>query len=218
MTPVRLVALVLVLVAAWAPPAAAEWFADFYLGMASTRTSDVETTFPSGITTSQEVDWSTNVTLGARAGHWLERPDWLPWLPAPLDVGAALDVSLFAPAGNATVVPIAALLMVRMPLLRDDEFPEGRLQPYGAAGPALFLSTVDGLIGNQRDVSDTSVDVGVDIRAGAAFRVTPLIALFAEYRFTHVQPEFSRESGTGTVTSTTTFDTHHVLTGLGLRF
>jgi opacity protein-like surface antigen len=213
----RLLCLVLVLLAAWAPPAAAEWFVDLYLGVASTRSSEIETTFPSGVTTRENIDWRTNVTLGARGGYWFLKPAWLD-APFDVDLGGALDVSLFAPAGDTTVIPISALLMARVPLLKDEDFPQGRLQPYVGFGPGIFVSRVDGGLAGINNVSDTSVDIGFDFRAGAAFRITELFSLFAEYRYTHVRPEFSLGVSDGTAKSTATFNTHHFVTGLGFRF
>ena len=108
--------------------------------------------------------------------------------------------------------------MVRSSFLKDDEFPRGRLQPYAGVGPGVFVSSVNGTLGPNSNVTDTSVDLGFDFRAGAAYRLTELFTLFAEYRFTHVRPEFSLPSDGGTATSSASFNTHHFLTGLGFRF
>ena len=72
--------------------------------------------------------------------------------------------------------------------------------------------------GPNTNVNDTSVDIGFDFRAGVAYRLTELFTVFAEYRFTHVRPDFSFSSVGGTATSSASFNTHHVLTGLGFRF
>jgi len=98
------------------------------------------------------------------------------------------------------------------------EFPKGRLQPYAAMGPGIFVSSVSGTFGPISNVSDSSVNIGFDFRAGVAYRLTELFTVFAEYRFTHVKPEFSFPSVGGTATSSASFNTHHVLTGLGFRF
>jgi hypothetical protein len=52
-----------------ASPAAAEWFVDLYLGMAATQSSTVDTTFPGGVTITQDLDVLKNVTVGARGGY-----------------------------------------------------------------------------------------------------------------------------------------------------
>src|SRR2546421_7598942 len=51
-----LVCSMLVLLTAWTSPAAAEWFVDLYLGLAATQSSDIETNFPAGVTTTRTLD------------------------------------------------------------------------------------------------------------------------------------------------------------------
>jgi len=169
------------------------------------------------VTTTRTLDGRKNVTVGGRGGYWFLKPEWL-GATFDIDIGTALDVSVFSPAGDTTVIPISALFMVRSSFLKDDEFPRGRLQPYAGVGPGVFVSSVNGTLGPNSNVTDTSVDLGFDFRAGAAYRLTELFTLFAEYRFTHVRPEFSLPSDGGTATSSASFNTHHFLTGLGFRF
>ena len=66
--------------------------------------------------------------------------------------------------------------------------------------------------------SDTSVDIGVDVRGGMAFLITKNIAAFLEYRFTHVKPDFSFDVAGIKTKAEMTLDTHHVLGGIGFRF
>jgi len=58
--------------------------------------------------------------------------------------------------------------MLRLPLLKDPDkgFPHGRLQPYVAAGPGVFISRAKADFGDLGlgSESDTSVDIGVDVR------------------------------------------------------
>ena len=193
-------------------PVFAEGFIDLYLGAAVTRDSDVKAT-AFGVSETGRVEWDRSFTAGGRFGFWFESLDWL---------GLALDASFFKPDRDITVIPVSALAMLRLPLLRDNDkgFPHGRLQPYVAAGPGVFISRAKadfGDLGLGSD-SDTSVDIGVDVRGGMAFLITKNIAAFLEYRFTHVKPEFSFDVAGIKTKAEMTLDTHHVLGGIGFRF
>src|SRR5438067_12820057 len=138
-------------------PAFAEGFIDFYVGSAMARDSDVTVRTP-GFSLKERVDWDTSITAGARFGVWFESLDWL---------GLALDGSFFRPDRDLTVYPVSLLLMLRVPLLRDESVPHGRLQPYIAAGPGLFISHLDGRIAESgEDVEAVSGDAGLDVRGG----------------------------------------------------
>lgn len=77
------------------------------------------------------------------------------------------------------------MLRLRLPLLRDDRFTHGRLQPFVSAGPALFIIYASQNRYVQPDgQSSTDVAVGAKVDAGATFMLTKLIGVFAQYRFT----------------------------------
>lgn len=207
---VLLSALVAALLAT-AVPASAEWFTDFYLGAAKTQQADVTfTTFDQDVR--QDLNNSSSLSVGVRGGRWF---DDLPWL------GFAVDASYFSPATDITVFPITALLMARYGFLKDDEFKEGRLQPYAGIGGGLFISHVNGSVGFQES-SDTSADIGLDLRAGVAhgFYASDTMKVFGflEYRFTHVAPTFDVSTFGGTTSAETTFNTHHFVLGVSVRF
>ena len=190
-------------------PAFAEGFIDFYVGSAMTRDSRVTVRIP-GFSESERVDWDTSITAGARFGFWLESVPWL---------GLALDGSFFRPDKDLTVYPVSALLMLRLAFLKDDNFVNGRLQPYIAAGPGLFISHLDGRIAEiGESVEAVSVDAGLDVRGGLTFMLTKNIGIFGEYRFTHVKPDFGFDILDIDSKAKTTFDTHHVHGGLTFRF
>ena len=191
-----------------ARPASAEWFVDVYGGVS--MTSDADVTIPGGGTAEDKVKFDTEGMGGGRLGLWLEGVPWL---------GFAGDVSYFAPAGDGTavetrleVIPLSALVMFRLPLLENPQFPKGRLQPYLAVGPGFFMNSVkvDGPGGEES--TDWQFEVGVDARAGIVFMITPAIGTFVEGRYTW----FSTNPGG----QSTEFDieTIHVAGGLTFRW
>src|SRR5438874_3523498 len=160
-----------------APAASAEWFADAYLGPAVTTGSTLDfKVFEQKQT--QEINGRSSPVFGLRGGKWLDDLQ-LPWL------GFAADLSCFRPATDVQTVPISLLAMARYPLLTDEEFPHGRLQPYVGLGFGVFVSNLSGAIGFQ-EADDTSTDIGFDARVGLAYLFDPRWAIFTEYRFTHV--------------------------------
>jgi opacity protein-like surface antigen len=198
---------VVVAILALAPAASAEWFGDAYLGPALTTGSKLTfTTF--GEERKQNLSGRSSAEFGLRFGRWL---DEVPWL------AIAADVSYFRPAPDVQTVPISLLVMARYGLLKDEEFTRGRLQPYVGVGPSLFINNVSGSIGFQES-NDTSTDIGLDLRLGAAFLIETNWSAFIEYRFTHVSPTWDVKVFGGSVPASTTFDTHHVIFGMGYRF
>ncbi|MFQ5896466.1 MAG: outer membrane protein [Nitrospinota bacterium] len=211
--------LVFALLAVAPIPASAEGFGDLYLGGAFTMDEDV-TVRGLGLSVKEEVDFDTSFTLGGRIGYWFEGSP---------SFGIALDVSFFQPDGedtgidaDITVVPISALLMLRFPLQTSEEFPKGRLQPYLGVGPGLFITkveqdvTLDSVVVG--DFSDRTTDLGLDARAGLAWLFQKNFAIFAEYRFTHVEPEVKDNVAGVTVEAETDLDTHYFLVGISYRF
>ena len=192
------------------PPASAEWVTDVYLGAAITQKEDVAIQIE-GLRASEKVDFDTSFTLGARVAYWFESTPWL---------GLALDASFYNPDADLTVFPVSALLMFRWPLLTSVEFPKGRLQPYAGIGPGVFVSTtkVDLRPELPAEFSDTSIDLGLDARAGLAWLFAKNTAVFVEYRFTHVSPHFEDRPADLKTTVDVDLNTHHMLVGISFRF
>jgi hypothetical protein len=187
-----------------APIASAESFADLYLGAAITEIFD------------------TSFTLGGRVGHYFER---LPWLGLAFDASfwqpdAELTVNGLGTLGeiDLTVVPLSALVFVRVPgLLPTAEVPRGRVQPYLALGPSLVISDAD-ITFPPGVASDTSLDLGLDLRVGLGWRFTRTVGIFAEYRFSYVNSEFEDTVQGVQVSVDADLPTHHALVGVSLRF
>ena len=205
-----MIALTVVLaVLAVAPAASAEWFLDAYLGPAITSGSTLTfTVFDEEQT--QDLNGRSSPSFGLRDGKGFDEFQ-LPWL------GIAFDVSYFRPAVDVQTVPLSLLLMARYGFLKDEEFRDGRLQPYAGVGPGLFISNASGAIGFQ-EVDDTSTNIGLDLRLGVLLRIDSNWGAFTEYRFTHVSPSWHVDVFGGKTSASTTFNTHHILLGVSYRF
>ena len=167
-----------------------------------------------------DLDFDSDVTLGLRAGVWL---DSYP------HIGLAFDLSYFsADADNAdfSVVPLSFLLMARMPVMVSAKFPNGRMQPYLAVGPSLMLYDFEidlTPVGGQK-IDESSGGFGFDLRGRLLWQVTDKIAVFTEYRYTHLKIDFDSDDSYWVLPSSyeleveTDLDTHHVLVGMSFRF
>src|SRR5262245_47344904 len=149
----------IVLVALSAPSGASgEGFVDLRVGGSFTVDNDVELSVP-GFSVDIPTQYEDSVTGGIRGGYWF---DSLPWL------GLGADVSYFAPDDDTPggpeydVIPVSPLLMGRIPIATSEEYPHGRVQPYLAVGPGVFISLGDFGAG----ADDESVEVGPDIHFG----------------------------------------------------
>jgi opacity protein-like surface antigen len=204
---ILLAATMLAVLALTTLPAFAEWFADGYVGASLTSNDEITfTTF--NVERKQDVSYKSSAIFGVRVGKWFDNVPWL---------AVALDGSYFRPSADIQVFPLTALVLARYGFLRDEEFKEGRLHAYGGVGGGLFISSLDGPLGFQEG-SDTSADMGFDVRVGVSYRVETNWAAFFEYRFTHVSPTFDIEPFGGTTPADTTFNTNHFVLGLSYRF
>ena len=185
----------------------AQWFVDGYVGASLTSEDTISfTTF--GVEREQDADFKSSAIFGVRLGKWLEVAPWL---------GLAVDASYFRASADLHVFPITALVMARYGFLKDEEFKAGRLQPYAGLGGGLFISHLDGAIGFVEG-SDTSADMGLDVRLGVAYHFETNWAGFFEYRFTHTSPTYTVEPFGGSTGGDTTLNTNHFLLGLSYRF
>ncbi len=206
-----------------------ESFVDLYAGAVSPQESDVTAStqltafiFSAGPETSvtRKAQFGSSFILGGRYGFWM---DW---------VGFALDLSWFrqqAPAVDLTLVPLSYLMMVRRPLPVDRDAPPVRLQPYLGLGPSLvwpttsidyqpalsYVRTETGL----PIVGAKNVFLGLDVRAGLAWKPDGDLPLFWEYRFTYGRLDAREDGGIGGITrrASATLSTHYVVMGISFR-
>jgi len=216
----------------------AEWYADAYAGAVWTRNTDLTVTSSLGTTTTyQGLDIHNSWTAGGRVGYWLDKGK-MDWLGFGLDAfffrlktPPGQQVGVTGTGGSTTVdahwsLPAWGIgfdvLRLRLPLLRDEQFVHGRVQPYVAAGPAIFITYAgQNTFVQPGGQSSTDVSVGAKVDAGVTVLVTKRIGAFAQYRFTHFTAELDYQNTTpapATEIFKTTYDSHHVIVGLSLNF
>ena len=163
----------------------AEWFGDLYGGIAfSERTTADFSNNLTGTFASVPFDIGGSAVVGARGGRW-----WGPF-------GLAADVSYFkrkASNGTIDVIPISALVLLRAPLYKSEDHPDGRLQPYAGGGLSFVVgnASMPSVAPGIEAVDKFRADFGFDVRAGVAWRFTKRVGLFSEYRFTAVNFGFT---------------------------
>jgi hypothetical protein len=198
---------------------AAEPVSDLYVGAAVTEDSDITVdgvVLPASILCGSECTTAKSAVGGIRVAYFFER---LPWL------GVAGDLSVFQASWGIqspyeiSAFPLSALLMLRAPLVRRDGYPNGRVQPYLAAGPSMYISTAElqtgwAFLGTARSSSGASVDAGADVRAGMRILGSDWISFLIEYRFTWASPSWTVD---GRKVETDLLTNHFTL-GLGIHY
>ena len=221
-------------------PASAEWFADLFAGVSFTQDHNVKLNDRGiGQGTYEDVEFDRSLAWGGRAGRYF---DSLPFLGVAVDflrynpdIGGQSSLQLrgcFFPGSCGTgrggigrievqTSAVSVDLMLRLPLFKSADAPQGLVQPYIAVGPPLFITTITPR--NTRNFlnhdDDTDISFGYKLAGGVAVQVYKNLALFAEYRFTHVSPEVElRDANLNRTTLRTDLDTHSALLGISARW
>jgi opacity protein-like surface antigen len=220
-------------------PASAEWFADLFAGLSLTRDHDLKLNDQGiGQGTYESVEFDRSLAWGGRFGRYF---DSVPFVGLAVDFfrfypdigGQSVQLrGCFFPGGCGTgrggighlEVQSSAIsldLMLRLPLLKSADAPQGRVQPYVAVGPPFFITTITPR--NTRNFrnhdGDTDYSFGFKAAAGVAVQVFSNLALFGEYRFTHVSPEVElHDANLNRTTLRTDLDTHSALLGISARW
>ena len=220
-------------------PASAEWFADIYAGASLTDKHDVKAVDQmSGHATYRDIHFDTGLAYGLRFGRYF---DAIPFL------GLAVDYFNFSPnIGPQTVlvdgcVPsggcgtnkigfgsydlnsqaVSLDVFLRLPLMKSEDAPGGRIQPYILGGAPVFITTLTPRTTRlfRNADGDTDITWGYKGGAGLAFYVYKNLMAFAEYRYTHTEPEFRiRDSAAARTSFKTELTSHTGLVGLGARW
>ncbi len=155
-----------------------------------------------------------------------------------MDVGLELDITNFQPdlktgpfkaSGVSRGISISSItwtnkidvdatilamnLLVRVPLYVSEDYPHGRLAPYGGGGVGFQNTSY----GSQSDASNA---LSLQALAGANFFITRWFSFFSEYKYTHAkQTLVFGSTAAGTYSEEKyTFAVNHLLFGLALHF
>jgi len=221
-------------------PASAEWFADIYAGPTFTAHHDV-TIDDRAVGRGRFLDlgFDTALSFGGRFGRYFEA--------APF-VGVAVDYFQFYPnispqsvqlrgcfvvggcvtgqggtgSFDITERTISVDLMLRLPLIKTADAPQGLVQPYIAMGLPLVITTIDPRntrqFRNHNDATDFSF--GAMDAGGLAVQVYKNLVLFAEYRFNHVSTDVDLQDSVSAAKATfrTDLNSHSALVGISARW
>lgn len=221
-------------------PAGAEWFADLFAGAAMTQSADLRLNDKAiGPGRFEDVEFDNALAWGGRFGRFF---DALPFLGVGVDYfhftpylgpqSARFNGCIFPDGcGNSgkggpgsfdiTVNSISVDLMLRLPLLKSAEAPQGRVQPYLTVGPPLFITSITprNTQSFKNQDGDTDFSFGLKAGGGVAVQIFKNLMLFGEYRFTHVSPDVElRDANLSRVRLGTDLDTHSALVGLSVRW
>lgn len=163
----------------------AKIFFDVYFGNSKTDSDNASASygeysfFGGGFSEQEtrEVSYREASVLGLRLGKWIDDEN----------LGVAVDISYFKADGSNVEVkayPLSLLMMFRWPLMKNNEYPNGRIYPYVGLGVAFVLAdiSVDFRPNVRKEISGGAYGFGMDYRLGLAWKIVEDIAIFGEYR------------------------------------
>jgi hypothetical protein len=171
-------------------------------------------------TSERYLEYSDSPELGLRYTYW--------WTY----IGLAFDMSAFFP--NSTeepefisyeVLPLSLMLMLRWPLLKNEEAPRGKLQPYLGFGPSFVVynfklnytsATTHGEINGEGN------DLTWDLRAGLNWQMSRHHSFFFEFRYTNIDISAGDENDVWGISRQVKIQTElksqHILIGYSFSF
>jgi opacity protein-like surface antigen len=130
-----------------------------------------------------DFDLKNSYTYGAKVGLY----------PGHHILGVELDVLYSNPRiKNLDDIPGIHLGVTNIGFHLLARYPGMTFQPYAGLGPAIIVSRLGNSMTTQ---SDTNVTVGLDLLTGLKAFVTPVIAVFAEYKYTMATLRFTEAFG-----------------------
>lgn len=191
MRKIILSAMVVCLLVASAVPVFAEAFFDIYGGVSTASDATMRLLRTDNSITSGDVSFSGEASYGLRAGAWLPRVPWL---------GVGGDFSSLHLRGRDTsidLLPITPIVLFRLPLLVDEEVPQGWVQPYAGIGPSFTVYTYmhTSLVTPINSITATGgLTGGFQVPAGLNIQLSRRVALFTEYRYAYYVIHLDRDS------------------------
>lgn len=204
----------------------AEGFVDLAFGAAFTDDErvDVRNCRPPDCTTERfsfDGNFQDSFAFSLRGGGWFNSS--VPWFGIggsvsvfEADLEGVLPNFVRVRDADLLLLPVSLQALFRIPVMADEQYPGGRIQPYAAVGPAFTISILDlnRLAGD--DDADVAFDVGADVRAGMTVMLERWLGLFVEYRYTYLPVDF--EGFLFDPKFEADLDTHHVNGGVSFRF
>jgi len=120
---------------------------------------------------------------------------------------------------DLSVMDLGFHVVGRLRFLQDSSYPNGRLQPYLGAGPAVFFSSMR--LKPFHNVQEDSTDLGVDALAGVKYFVHKYVSVFAEYKFSHFSTNRNFDlsfNGLRTTNVSMDLNTHQIYGGIAVHF
>lgn len=199
--------------------ARSEPFSLLYLGFALTEDAAYELNgapLPPSVICLSQCSSAKSAVGGLRVGYWFER---LPWLGAAGDFSAFVTGWGIESPYEVTAYPISGLATARLRLIQREGYENGRVQPYLAVGPSLFLSTAVvnsgwAAIGSSQSASTTTADIGLDARVGVEFLTADWFGIAIEYRYTYAKPTWTLEGQE----VRSEISSNHFILGLGVHY
>lgn len=173
----------------------------------------------------------SSLSLGGRIGVWMTQPrDSM-----GIDIGVEVDVTNYSPSqaggkrydasGTVSGIPVTSSttdqlninstlatvnLLVRLPLLDSQDFPDGRLFPYIGGGVG-----VERMEYRSTPASGNAIDMAYQVKGGIEYYMTPGVSAFIEGKYTMTDHTIKDGAGND---NNYTFNVLHTVGGLALHF
>ena len=187
-------------------PAQAEWYVAGQAGYSfADPLRNVTTTGPFSGIELQDFDLKNSLAYGGKVGVY----------PFHGSLGFELDVFHSTPhVKNLDEIPGIHLAVTNIGANILLRYPGVTYQPYLGAGPAIMIARLSRSADTQ---PDTQVSVGSNLLTGIRAFVTPKVALFTEYKYTHAKFGFHGAFGSfGGFDST--YRAHQLSVGVSYHF